>query len=118
MPLGESRDHPLANPFGAGSPNLEKVKLDPILVIVGGNELLKDRAEEYGRRLKEEGKDIEYVEFEGCEHGFFTHDSYSQLGEEVIQILKQFMLRTSAWLESINGFKDNYVIRLISRLVK
>lgn len=97
MPVGESRDHPLVNPFGPGSPNLEEVKLDPILVIIGGNELLKDRAEDYVTRLKQLGKDIKYVEFEGCEHGFFTHDSYSsQVAEEVIQTLKRFMLETSS----------------------
>ncbi|XP_027364284.1 probable carboxylesterase 15 [Abrus precatorius] len=96
MPIGESRDHPLANPFGPKSPNLEHVKLDPILVIVGGNELLKDRAEDYARRLKELGKNIEYVEFEGKEHGFFTHDSYSEAADEVLQMLKRFILENSS----------------------
>ncbi|KAJ1423331.1 Alpha/Beta hydrolase fold [Sesbania bispinosa] len=95
MPVGESRDHPLANPFGPDSSNLEQVKLDPILVIVGGNELLKDRATDYATRLKELGKNIEYIEFEGKEHGFFTHDSYSEVAEEVVQILKRFMLENS-----------------------
>ncbi|XP_027353328.1 probable carboxylesterase 15 [Abrus precatorius] len=96
MPIGESRDHPLANPFGAGSPNFEQLKLDPILVIVGGNELLKDRAAHYATRLKELSKDIKYVEFEGNEHGFFTHDSHSEIAEDVIQILKRFMFETSS----------------------
>ncbi|PNX84168.1 putative carboxylesterase 15-like protein [Trifolium pratense] len=96
MPIGETRDHPLANPFGPGSPNLEQVKLDPILLIVGGNELLKDRASNYATRLKGLGKDTKYIEFEGCEHGFFTHDSYSEVANEVIHILKRFMLETSA----------------------
>ncbi|KAK7396804.1 hypothetical protein VNO78_17963 [Psophocarpus tetragonolobus] len=97
MPVGETRDHPLANPFGPESPNLEEIKLGPILVIVGGNELLKDRAKDYAKRLKELDKDIKYVEFEGCEHGFFTHDSYSsEVAEDVIQILKRFMLETSS----------------------
>lgn len=95
MPIGESRDHPLANPFGSKNPNLEQVKLDPILVIVGGNELLKDRAADYAARLKEMGKDIKYIEFEGYEHGFFTHDSYSEVADEVINTLKRFMLETS-----------------------
>ena len=94
MPVGETRDHPLANPFGHGSPDLGQVKLDPIMVIVGGKELLKDRAEGYAKRLKELGKDVEYVEFEEREHGFFTHDSYSEVAEEVIQILRRFMLET------------------------
>ncbi|XP_020239791.1 probable carboxylesterase 15 [Cajanus cajan] len=95
IPIGETRDHPLANPFGPGSPNLGDVKLDPILVIVGGNELLKDRAAEYATRLKELGKNIEYVEFEGKEHGFLTHDLYSEVAEEVVQIIKRFMLENS-----------------------
>lgn len=97
MPVGETRDHPLANPFGHGSPNLEEMKLDPILVIVGGNELLKDRAANYATRLKGIGKDIKYIEFEGCEHGFFTHDSYSETAKEVLHVLKQFMLQTSTY---------------------
>ncbi|KAK7284743.1 hypothetical protein RJT34_19496 [Clitoria ternatea] len=95
MPVGESRDHPFANPLGPGSPNLAKVKLDPILVMVGANELLKDRAAEYATWLKKLGKDIQYVEFDGAQHGFFTHDSYSQFSQEVIQILTRFMLQTS-----------------------
>ncbi|XP_041022928.1 probable carboxylesterase 15 [Juglans microcarpa x Juglans regia] len=92
MPIGENRDHPLANPFGPASPSLEKVALDPILVIAGGSELLKDRAEDYAKRLKELGKEIEYVQFEGKQHGFFTNDPFSEIAKEVIQLLKQFML--------------------------
>ncbi|TKY53207.1 carboxylesterase 15 [Spatholobus suberectus] len=95
IPIGETRDHPLANPFGPSSPNLGHVKLDPILVIVGSNELLKDRAADYASRLKELGKNIEYVEFKGKEHGFLTHDSYSEASEEVVQIIKRFMLENS-----------------------
>lgn len=96
IPLGHNRDHPMANPFGPGSPNLEKVKLDPLLVIVGGNELLKDRAQDYATRLKELGKKIEYIEFEGREHGFFTQDPYSNVAEEVMRILKRFIFENSS----------------------
>ncbi|EXC03804.1 putative carboxylesterase 15 [Morus notabilis] len=84
MPEGETRDHPLVNPFGPNSPNLEKVAFDPILVIVGGNEMLKDRAENYAKRLKEMGKKIDYVEFEVLgTHS--TEDSYAMnhVGEKV-----------------------------------
>lgn len=95
MPVGESRDHPLANPFGPDSPNLEDVELDPILVIVGGNELLRDRVENYWRRLKEMGNKIEYVEFSGKQHGFFTNDPHSQVADELVQLVKGFMLDNS-----------------------
>lgn len=95
MPVGENRDHPLANPLGPNSPNLGEVKLEPILLIVGGKELLKDRVAEYATLLKQLGKNVEYVEFEGKEHGFFTHDSYSQVSQEVLQIIQRFMLQNS-----------------------
>ncbi|KAI9122374.1 hypothetical protein K1719_007063 [Acacia pycnantha] len=96
VPVGENRDYPMANPFGPESPKLEQVKLDPIMVIVGSNELLKDRAQDYATRLKELGKKIEYIEFEGREHGFFTQDPYSQVAGEVTQILKRFLLENSS----------------------
>ncbi|KAJ9693808.1 hypothetical protein PVL29_009666 [Vitis rotundifolia] len=91
IPEGGTKDHPLANPFGPASPSLEPLKLDPILVVVGGNELLKDRAEDYAKRLKEMKKDIGYVEFEGKEHGFFTNDPYSEAGNAVLQLIKRFI---------------------------
>ncbi|KAJ4834101.1 hypothetical protein Tsubulata_027197 [Turnera subulata] len=95
MPIGETRDHPLANPFGPTSLNLESVPLEPILVITGSSELLRDRAKEYATRLKEMGKKIQYIEFEGKQHGFFTNDPYSEDSDEVINVLKCFMLENS-----------------------
>lgn len=65
--------------------------LDPILAIVGGSEVLKDRVEDYARRLKEMGKKIEYVEFEGHHHGFFINEPYSDAANRVLQLLKNFM---------------------------
>ena len=91
MPNGGTRDHPLVNPFGPLSPSLEAVTLDPILVIVGGSELLKDRAEDYARRLKDMGKKIEYVEFEGKEHGYFNYDQYSDAANQTLQVITRFM---------------------------
>ncbi|KAM7261635.1 hypothetical protein ACFE04_020712 [Oxalis oulophora] len=93
MPIGKtnSRDHPLVNPFGAMSPNLEQVRLEPILAIVGEQELLKDRVQDYASRLKQMGKSIEYFEFEGKQHGFFTDDPYSGVSDDVVQLITSFM---------------------------
>lgn len=85
----------MANPFGPESPNLGQVKLNPLLVIVGEKELLKDRAKDYAARLKELGKNIEYVEFEGRQHGFFSHNSHSDVAQEVMQIIQRFLLQNS-----------------------
>ncbi|KAF4369053.1 hypothetical protein CsatB_019494 [Cannabis sativa] len=96
MGEGETRDHPLANPLGPKSPRLEEVGLEPMLVIVGGNELLRDRVEEYAMRLKDMGKNVEYVEFEGQQHGFFTNDPYSHISNHVLQLIKRFILQNSS----------------------
>ncbi|CAN1772600.1 Probable carboxylesterase 15 [Linum perenne] len=95
LPAGETRDHPAANPFGPESPNLKEKAMDPMLVIVGGCELLKDRAHNYATRLKEMGKKIEYVEIKGKQHGFFTNDPYSEESEDFVALVKRFMLENS-----------------------
>lgn len=91
IPIGDTTDHPLVNPFGPNSPSLEFTNLDPILVVAGGNDLLKDRAQDYARKLKTWGKKIEYVEFEGKQHGFFTIDPNSTAANELMQIIEHFM---------------------------
>lgn len=96
IPVGENTDHPLVNPFGPVSRSLEQVHFDPILVVVGGSDLLKDRAEEYAERLKTWGNKIEYVEFEGKQHGFFTIDPNSKAANELMLIVKRFITENSS----------------------
>ncbi|WOG94588.1 hypothetical protein DCAR_0313884 [Daucus carota subsp. sativus] len=96
IPVGETRDHPLVNPFGPVSPSLEDMALDPILVVVGGSDLLKDRAEDYAKKLKEWGKKIEYVEFEGQQHGFFTINPDSPASKELMLVIKKFITENSS----------------------
>ncbi|KAA8544393.1 hypothetical protein F0562_022405 [Nyssa sinensis] len=97
IPVGDTTDHPLVNPFGPVSRSLEAVDLDPILVVVGGCDLLKDRVEDYAKRLKEWGKKIEYAEFEGKQHGFFTIDPNSQTANELMLIIKRFITENSGY---------------------
>ncbi|XP_052185660.1 probable carboxylesterase 15 [Diospyros lotus] len=92
IPVGETTDHPLVNPFGPNSPDLGPLDLDPILVVVGGADLLKGRAEDYARRLQGWGKKVEYVEFEGEQHGFFTIDPNSQAANDLMLIIKSFIV--------------------------
>ncbi|KAI3791629.1 hypothetical protein L2E82_05488 [Cichorium intybus] len=96
LPVGETTDHPFANPFGPQSPSLESVTFDPILLIVGGDEIMKDRVKLYANRLKELGKTACYVEFEGKEHGFFTHDPYSDVSDSVFKLIKDFIVEHSS----------------------
>ncbi|XVF31403.1 hypothetical protein REPUB_Repub16aG0143000 [Reevesia pubescens] len=95
IPVGSTFDDPLVNPFGPCSQSLEEVALDPILVVVGGSEILRDRLEDYARRLKQLGKKIEFVEFEGEQHGFFTDHPLSEVAKKVIQHIRDFILENS-----------------------
>ncbi|KAI3937548.1 hypothetical protein MKW92_027068 [Papaver armeniacum] len=92
IPEEATTDHPLVNPFGPESKDLEQVSLAPILVVVGGGDLLKDRAKYYAEKLKEFGKRVEYVEFEGMQHGFFTINPNSEDSNKLMEIIKHFML--------------------------
>ncbi|CAL5357259.1 unnamed protein product [Camellia sinensis] len=91
IPIGETTDHLLVNPFGPVSPDLESKDLDPMLVVVEGSDLLRDRAEDYARKLKGWGKKVEYAEFEGKQHDFFTIDPISPDSDQLMLIIKQFI---------------------------
>ncbi|XP_010519985.1 PREDICTED: probable carboxylesterase 15 [Tarenaya hassleriana] len=95
LPKGATRDHPIANPLGPTSPRLEPWSLDPILVIVGGSELLRDRASDYADKLKKMKKKIHYLEFKDEEHGFFTNDPNSDVSEQVLRAVERFMIENS-----------------------
>jgi acetyl esterase/lipase len=95
IPIGDTTDHPLVNPFGPQSRSLEPLELDPILVVMGGSDLLKDRAKDYAERLQEWGKDIQYVEYERQQHGFFTINPNSEPATKLMQIIKTFIVEKS-----------------------
>ncbi|ONM29956.1 putative carboxylesterase 15, partial [Zea mays] len=70
LPVGAIRDHPLANPFGPGSPSLEPLPLPPALVVAPERDVLHGHVWRYAARLREMGKPVELAEFAGEGHGF------------------------------------------------
>ncbi|KAG9445218.1 hypothetical protein H6P81_016558 [Aristolochia fimbriata] len=95
LPEGENTDHLISNPFGLGSPSLERVELDPILVVVGTADLLRDRAKEYALKLQGWGKRVQFAEFAEQQHGFFTIDPFSPVSNELMRLIKRFMAENS-----------------------
>lgn len=95
MPEGNNPDHAWANPFGPASPSLDCIKLDPILVIVGGREVMKDRIDNYTKKLIEMGKEVDYIEYQGMQHGFFVNEPFSEMGNRVLEEIQSFMLKNS-----------------------
>ena len=90
---GWTWDHPVINPAGPLAPALDAVAMAPVLVVAGGSDLLRDRNREYARRMKEEwGKDVEYVEIAGAGHGFFQLDPWSEHADEVVRIVRRFVV--------------------------
>ncbi|KAK2638259.1 hypothetical protein Ddye_026054 [Dipteronia dyeriana] len=91
VPIGENQDNRLVNPFGPLSQSLAAVVLAPMLVVVGGSEIMRERVNDYATKLQKLGKRIEYVELKGETHGYFTTHPLSAAAKNVIQISKSFM---------------------------
>lgn len=96
LPAGSTRDDPLANPFGPGGPEWEEVEVGPMVVAVGGEDLLRDRGKVYGRRLREMGKNVEVVEIGGQQHGFFPMRPLSEAADELVRVIKKFMIQNQS----------------------
>ncbi|VAH58559.1 unnamed protein product [Triticum turgidum subsp. durum] len=91
LPVGASRDHPVANPFGPESPSLAPVELPPALVVAPLGDVLRVRVLGYEARLKDMGKDVELVEFEGQQHGFSVLQPFGEAADELMRVLRRFV---------------------------
>lgn len=92
LPVGATRDHPIANPFGPDSPGLGSVEFPPVLVVTGGTDILRDRNVDYAERLAALGKPAKVIEFRDQPHGFFTLDPWSETTGELIQLVARFVV--------------------------
>lgn len=90
LPVGDTTDHILVNPFGPCSPSHEPLDLVPILIVTAGNYLLKRRAKDYAERLKNGGKKNYYVEFEGQHDAFCPIERNSEAGNKLMLVVKNF----------------------------
>jgi acetyl esterase/lipase len=91
LPAGADRDHPTANLFGPGSPSLEPVALPPVLVVVAGSDLLRDRVLGYAECLKAMGKAVELADFVAEEHGFIVLQPWGEAATELIRVMRRFV---------------------------
>jgi acetyl esterase/lipase len=95
LPVGANKDHPMLNPLGPDSPSLEAVG-GRMLVVVGGDDMLKDNQVRYVEKMKAAGNDVELVVFAGKQHGFFSRSPWSETGDEVVRVVRRFMDRDAA----------------------
>ncbi|CAN6213174.1 unnamed protein product [Urochloa humidicola] len=94
LPHGATRDHPVISPAGPEAPALEAVEMAPVLVVAAERDVLRDRNAEYARRMREEwGKEVEFVELTGVEHGFFSRDPWSERSDELVRLVRKFVIQ-------------------------
>ncbi|XP_037462291.1 probable carboxylesterase 15 [Triticum dicoccoides] len=86
LPAGANKDYPLMNPLGPDSMGLGPVG-GRVLVVVGGDDMLKDNQVRYVDGMKAAGNDVELAVFAGKEHGFFSRDPWSETSGEVVRVV-------------------------------
>ncbi|GJN10203.1 hypothetical protein PR202_ga28279 [Eleusine coracana subsp. coracana] len=94
LPVGTTRDHPAANPFGPDSPGLgegDTVGLPPMLVATGDHDMLVDRIRDYVARLKAAGRQVELVEFAGQAHAFAVFKPDGEDAAELVRVVRRFL---------------------------
>ncbi|CAL4903614.1 unnamed protein product [Urochloa decumbens] len=95
MPAGWNKDHPLVNPFGPYSrPSLALAAADVgrVLVVAAECDLVRDKNLEYAQRMKALGKDVHLALFPGQEHAFCANKPLSAPADEVIRLIKRFII--------------------------
>jgi acetyl esterase/lipase len=93
LPEGVDKDHPFSNPLAASSdyPTLAKATLPPLLIVVGGRDMLRDRAKAYYESLVKHGKAAEMIVFEEENHGFYALKQDAESTETLIQHITHFV---------------------------
>lgn len=69
----------------------KKVELGPMLVMVGGKDLLRDRVKDYADRMSQLGIKVDYFKFEGLEHGFLANISDPKPENLLLSLIKKFV---------------------------
>ncbi|GJN06709.1 hypothetical protein PR202_ga24465 [Eleusine coracana subsp. coracana] len=89
LPEGASRDHPAIN---LEAPPLDAAAVPPVLVVAAGKDVLRDRNRQYAARMREWGKEVEFVEVPGEQHVFFLLDPWSESADEVLRTVRRFVV--------------------------
>jgi len=98
LPVGNDRDHPFSNPRSPGAPKLEEMSLPPLLVVIGGRDMLRDRDLDFCESLKQCGKSVEVMVAEEEEHGFYVLKPDCPSSQRLMERISHFI--SSSRLES------------------
>nr|ABK25952.1 unknown [Picea sitchensis] len=104
LPVGSNRDHPFCNPWSDGAPKLEDVTLPPLLVAIGGRDMLRDSNYVYCESLKQCGKSVEVMVLEEEGHAFYALKPHCQSSERLMERISRFI--SSSPSESVIDITD------------
>lgn len=93
LPEGANKDHPFSNPLAASSdyPTLAEATLPPLLIVLGGRDMLRDRAKAYHESLVKHGKAAQMIMFEEENHGFYALQQGAESTETLMQHIALFV---------------------------
>lgn len=93
LPEGADKDHPFSNPFAASSdyPSLAEAILPPVLIVIGGRDMLRDRAKAYYEILVKHDKAAQIILFEEENHGFYVLKKDAESTKELIEHIARFV---------------------------
>lgn len=96
LPEGANRDHHFCNPLlsQSSASALEAATLPPIMVVVGGRDILRDRQREYYEALVAYGKEAKKVEYEEEDHAFYA---FKPEGESTTALFQEIALFVKSW---------------------
>ncbi|GLJ18484.1 hypothetical protein SUGI_0327750 [Cryptomeria japonica] len=97
LPVGATRDHPLCNPLATDAlrESLERATLPPLLVVIGGRDIRRDRERDYCEVLKKYGKDVKVLVLEEEDHAFYVLTPETENTELLVQEIALFVKANS-----------------------
>lgn len=94
VPEGSTKDHPVSNPTGPLAPNLQHMKLPPLLVAIADHDLLRDTQFEYCEAMKIAGKSVEVFKCKNVGHCFHLNTidaNISQQTQDLLDVIQNFI---------------------------
>ncbi|MED6164806.1 hypothetical protein PIB30_093729 [Stylosanthes scabra] len=99
-PSATTKDHPVISPMGRQAPPLAGLKLPPMLVVVAEKDLIRDSQLEYCEAMKDAGKEVEVVVFDGLPHCFYANKIVIELDPKAASETQRLIERIVDFIRS------------------
>ncbi|KAI3709256.1 hypothetical protein L2E82_39016 [Cichorium intybus] len=94
---GFNRDHPIINVSGPKAVDISAIESPPIMVVVGGFDVLLDWQKRYYDWLKKSGKEVYLLEFPNMCHAFYLFPELPE-SAQLIEQVRDFIHKVSSKL--------------------